>query len=85
MVKVVMNVNDCLPFKMDAPELVHWAQEIDRLIPDVDPEAIRFLIDCFKTEDLIWDRNKGIQNMFLGLKRIRRDEDGKFNLVQSVY
>lgn len=84
-VKVVQNANDCVAFKMDAREIIHWSREIERLVPGIDPKAIGFVLDCFKVDILSWDRNKGIQNIFNGLKRIGRNEDGSFYLKETFY
>ncbi len=54
-----------------------WSDSIVQLVPDVTPNKIRFLLDLFKMDELEWDRSKGIQNIFTGLKFIH-EEDGKY-------
>lgn len=80
-VAAVAEVNELIVFKMENEAVLHWAQEIERLAPGTDPEKVTFLIDCFKTERLTWDKTKGIQNIFSGLKQIRKTEEGEYKIL----
>ena len=75
---VVLQVNKLLPFELSGPQVVDWTSDIERLAPGADAEMLQFLFDCYKTERLIWDRNKGIQNIFTGLKFIGKNESGYY-------
>ncbi len=75
---VVLQVNKLLPFELSGPQVVDWTDDIIRLAPDVEADRLKFLFDLFKTEQLLWDRNKGIQNIFTGLKFIGKNEQGYY-------
>ena len=77
MVKAVVHVNMILPFKLDNQELVMWSDSVVDLVPEATPQKIKFLLDLFKMDELEWDRSKGIQNIFTGLKFIY-EEEGKY-------
>jgi hypothetical protein len=69
--KVVQGVNDLYSWtKLDKPGLIHWANEIDRLAPDLDPMKLKFLIDCFKANVIEYNQKEGIQAIFKGLEQI---------------
>jgi len=80
-----MEVNELIAFKMDVTDILHWTNEIERLLPGTEPEKIAFLIDCYKKEDLFWDKSKGIQNIFSGLKQIKKLENGEFKVLKAIW
>lgn len=84
LVKSVAEVNELVAFKMENETVLHWALEVERLAPGTKPEKLSFLIDCFKTEQLYWDRNLGIQNIFGGLKQIKETETG-YKLLKAIW
>lgn len=80
--KVVVDVNNLLPFKMTVDEIIDWSRQIDRIAPELDLKALRFLMDAFATEAIMYDKTKGIQNIFAGLKCIRKTDEG-YKVIQS--
>lgn len=82
--KVIIDVNDLVDFKKDVTELLHWSADIERLEVDLDMEKLKFLMDCFKTEKIMWDKTKGIQNIFAGLKQIKKIENG-YVVLRNIY
>jgi hypothetical protein len=81
---VVVDVNSLVPFPMDLTELSAWSRDIFRLQPELDYDALKFLFDAFKKEDIVWDRTKGIQNIFTGLKRIEKTETG-YRVLRQIW
>lgn len=71
-------VNKLLPFELNPQQLIEWSQDVDRLMPGIELERIAFLFDLYKTEQLLWDKTKGIQNIFSGLKFIGKNEQGYY-------
>lgn len=69
------NVNYLVGFPIDEKEIIQWALDVERLAPDTTPDKLSFLMDCFKMDLLQWDRSRGIQNVFNGLKMIAWNED----------
>lgn len=67
-----------MPYPLGEGDLTDWAADVLRLCPDVEPGRIDFLLDLYKTEQLMWDRNKGIQNIFTGLRFIGKNEKGYY-------
>lgn len=82
--RVLVSVNELLAYKLEGEEILRWSIDVDRLAPGTDPEALAFILDCFKTERLYWDRNKGIQNIFFGLKRITKTNNG-YRIIETPY
>lgn len=81
-VKVVAHVNMFTDFPKTGPEILDWARDIERLAPNATVEEIAFLMDQFKTGDADWDKQEGITNIFRGLKRVRRDENGQLYFIK---
>lgn len=84
LVPVVVHVNLLIPFRMERDEVTMWANSIAEIAPDVTPNKLRFVLDLFKADELEWDRTKGIQNIFSGLKFIA-EEDGKYVFKKPKY
>ena len=61
-------INILTPYRVDDTILELWSININRLLPDVDPQEISDLMDAFMKNEVEWDRNLGIQNIFLGLQ-----------------
>lgn len=66
-------------------EIVEWADSIQRLVPDLDLEALEFMIDNMKTGEIAFDKSAGIQNIFMGLKMVTRDDDGKLKVLKAIW
>jgi hypothetical protein len=78
LIKAVGEVNKLVSFPLEVPELVSWAMDIERLYPGIGASRLRFLIDQYKLEELVWDKSKGIQNIFAGLKMVGKSESGYY-------
>lgn len=81
---MLADVNKLVMMPISGPELVRWAQDIERLAPGATPQMISYIMDCFKIEKLEWDKTKGIQNIFNALKLVKATEEG-FTLLISKY
>lgn len=73
--KILWHLNQVVAYPMTDLQIEDWARSILELRPDVDLNAVKFLIDKFKTGEREYDSKKGIQNIFVGLKYIRKDGD----------
>jgi hypothetical protein len=82
--KVVAHLNLVIPYKMELEELTVWSREIDRLSSADELAKLPFLIDCFKTDAIIWDKNLGIQNIFRGFKQVEKTEEG-FKVLRAIW
>ena len=71
--KVTARVNQLMQFPLSYIQVQEWAATIQRVAPDTKLEKVAFVIDCFMNERLEYDKNKGIQNIFNGLKRVYHD------------
>lgn len=69
---------------MDGPIVLAWAKDIERLAPMEDLEKLPFLMDCFKTNRIPWDKTIGIQNFFVNFKFIRKEENGRFKILTGM-
>jgi len=77
-------VNDLTPYELPGQKIESWARDVLQVYPNIDLEMISFMILCFKTEQLIWDDRKGIQNIFNGLRRIEKTDNG-YKLIRLIY
>lgn len=82
--KILVDVNMLVPFKLEGQEIILWAKSIKELAPGLEPEKLTFLMKCFKSEVIPWDKTKGIQNVFLGLRRIRKTQAG-YSVLPIIY
>lgn len=76
--KVVVDVNMLTGFPMQVEEIVAWSAELERLLPNSELHKLKFMFDCYKRDELVWDKSKGIQNIFNGLKMIGKNEEGYY-------
>jgi len=82
--KIIVNVNQLVAFPISADELKTWARDISRLLPDLEPDRLQYLMDCFRTDAIPYDKNKGIQNIFNGLRKIEKKEGGGYKKLKTV-
>jgi len=83
--RALVHVNRFVGFPIPGEEIVAWAGDIERLAPNSTVEELAFLMDRFKTGELEWDKQEGITNIFRGLRRVRRDEDGELYLITKFW
>ena len=69
--KELFHINYLVAFPISDPMLEGWARSIDELDPQATPEEIKELIGNMKKGLEEFDKNKGIQNIFIGLRRLR--------------
>ncbi len=77
-------VNMLVAFKMEGSEIIAWASELNRLLPNEELKKIPFILDCFKTETLVYDKSIGIQNFFRAVK-IVYEENGEFKIRKAIW
>lgn len=80
----LLEVNMLLAYRLEGPELVQWAQDIDRLMPTEELEKLPFILDCFKTGEIVYEEKLGIRNIFNATKIVYK-EDGKFKIRRAVW
>lgn len=68
--KLIYHVNYIIAYPLSDLHLEGWAKSINELKPELNIENLKKVIDKFKLADLQWDTKKGIQNIFIGLKRV---------------
>ena len=82
--EIIVDVNMLQGFPVPFDELKVWSVDIDRLCPTVTREQLTWLFDQFKTGSVVWDRNKGIQNILENLKLIY-EEEGQLKIRRQVW
>lgn len=68
--------NQLREFPLSALQILEWKDTILEARPNIDPEAIRFIVDKLITADLPYSKGEGILNIFRGLKLIDRNKEG---------
>lgn len=72
-------------FPLSAPDILQWAAELERLMPFDDLRKLPFLMDSFKTGEILWDKAEGIQNIFKGVKLIEETAPGEFKINRPIW
>lgn len=77
--------NQMRAFKLDRVEVLQWKDTILRVKPDVDLDELRLAIDGLVSGEIPYDQAIGIKNIFIALRRITRDDDGKLIILKPIY
>ena len=77
---ILTDINDVLSYDMDAHKIANWAKHIDRILPELDLDKLRLVIDRILTGEFPYNQNNGIQNIFNALR-----ESGAFGKPKMVY
>lgn len=77
--------NQLRDFKLDALQVIEWKDTIQRLAPDADPEKVQCVIDNLILGELDYDPKLGIHNIFKGLKRVRKNKFGEYELITKIF
>lgn len=80
----LLDVNMLVGFPMSGEDIVVWSIDLDRLCEYEELLKLPFLMDCFKKDEIIWDRTLGIQNIFRGLRQIEKTETG-FKVLKAIW
>lgn len=83
--KALTVFNQLRAFKLDLNEVLMWKDTVLRIRPDVELEALKLAVDGLISGDIPYDEKIGIKNIFIALKRVIRDEDGKLITLKPVY
>ncbi len=59
-------------YKMDKIEVMAWANTLERLLPDIDPLALCWLVEEMMCCRYPYDKNAGIQQLVAGLGNIEK-------------
>jgi hypothetical protein len=81
---ILNTYNQLRPYKLDAVEVLEWKDSIIKLVKDLDIDALEFLVDKMIAGEMDYDRDKGIQNIFLGLKKVEKTETG-YKILRSIW
>lgn len=77
--------NQLRAFKLDKTEVLMWKDTVLRIIPDVELDVLKLAIDGLISGEIPYDEKIGIKNLFIAIKRIARDDDGKLYTLKPVY
>jgi hypothetical protein len=74
-VEAVGHFNMLRAYPMGRDEVIAWAQTLERVVPDLDPLAVCWLVDEMLAGRYEYDKNAGIQNLTQGLMKVERVGD----------
>jgi hypothetical protein len=77
-VEAVNQFNQLRAYALSGVEIVQWAATIERLVPDLDPVALCWLIDQMLQGEYAYDRHAGVQQLIMGLRNVERTEVGNY-------
>lgn len=83
-VKAVYQFNQLRAYSLTEIEIMEWARSIERLVPDLDVDALNFAIDCMKTGEIDFDMKSGIQNIFEALKKVEKTSTG-YKILKAIW
>lgn len=69
-------VNTLIAYPRRPDEIVAWAKVILEISPDFEVGKLQFVIRQFQLCNIIWDKDMGIQNIVMHLKRVIKTESG---------
>ena len=85
----LVNFNQLRGFKLDLAEILEWKDSLIRVSmttgTEVDMDQLQLAIDAMAAGQLEYDDRKGIRNIFIALKFVRRDENGKWKIYKPIY
>jgi hypothetical protein len=77
--------NQLRTFKLDKVEVLQWKDTIMRVKPGVNLDELKLAIDGLVSGEIPYDQAIGIKNIFIALRRITRDDDGKLVILKPPY
>lgn len=83
--RILYGYNQLTPFPLSAGQIVEWKDTILQNVPDLAPAALALAINGMATEQIPFDRDRGIQNVFAALKRVWKKESGEYEILKAVY
>ena len=83
--KALIVFNQLRAFKLERVEVLQWKDTILRVHPDVDLDELRLAIDGLVSGQIPYDQAIGIKNIFIALRRITRDDDGRLIILKPIY
>jgi hypothetical protein len=83
-IKAVYQFNQLRAFSLTDIEIVEWAASIARLLPELNPSALEFMVDKMKIGEIQFDKTLGIQNIFNGLKQVTF-ENGEYKVLRLIW
>lgn len=73
--------NQLRAYPLDAAAIMEWKDSIFKILGGaLDPLMIDFAVDKMLSEEIDYDKGKGIQNIFNALKQVIKTEDGKYKV-----
>lgn len=66
--QALFHVNQLIAYPLTDLQIIDWSKTITRLMPEVTPAQVMKVIEDYMLENIEWDKSKGIQNIFYGLK-----------------
>jgi hypothetical protein len=75
-VEIVRRFNQLRHFPLTEGEVFQWVASFNRVMPNLDPEALAFVIDAMISGDYEYDGRAGIQYVVAAIKDVVRTERG---------
>lgn len=76
LIRVLGYVNQLVAYPKPDAELRAWAVTILNLSPKFDTDKLRFVMREFQACNIMWNKDMGIQNIIVHLKRVVKTESG---------
>lgn len=83
--RILYGYNQLTPFPLSAVQILEWKDTVLQNIPDLEPAALALAITGMATEQIPFDRDRGIQNVFSALKRVWKTDSGEYKILKAVY
>lgn len=67
----IFHINQLVAYPLSDSQIEQWAKSINRLLPELLVDDLEKLMDLMKIGEIEYDQKQGIQNIFLGLRRVK--------------
>jgi hypothetical protein len=74
--RIVYEVNQLRQYPLNDIEIAEWATTLNEFNPDMEIEALQFIIQQMKFGNLEYEQKDGVQNLTRAFQRIRKTADG---------
>lgn len=74
--EAINEFNKLRAYPLDKKEIVEWASTLERVVIDLDPLMLCWLVDEMLAGRHEYDKHGGIQNLTLGLMKIEKTKTG---------
>ena len=82
--KIIAHVNQLRSYPLTAIEIAEWSRSMKQLFPDLDYDALMFLISEMKAGRAEYDDRLGIRNLTMGMGGVEKTING-YRILKTIW